>query len=81
MFYQVISMVGAVLILAAYAGSQAGRMDRRSTSYNALNLAGSALLAWVAIINRQAGFIVMESAWVLLSIQPLFASMRKTASS
>ncbi|MDB4877058.1 MAG: hypothetical protein JWM41_3504 [Gemmatimonadetes bacterium] len=79
MLYQVISMIGALLILVAYAGSQAGRIDRRSTSYNALNLVGSALLAWVAIVNRQAGFIVLESLWALLSIQPLLASMRKTA--
>jgi uncharacterized membrane protein len=78
-FYQVISMIGALLILVAYAGSHAGRMDRRSLSYNALNLVGSVLLAWVAIIGRQAGFIVMESAWALLSIGPLFASMRKPA--
>jgi hypothetical protein len=77
--YQVISMIGALLILVAYAGSQAGRIDRRSTSYNALNLVGSALLAWVAIVNRQAGFIVLESLWALLSIQPLLASMRKPA--
>ena len=69
-------MVGAVLILIAYAGLQTGRMDRKSLWYNVLNLVGSALLAWVAIIDRRAGFIVLETAWALLSIQPLVASMR-----
>ena len=79
MFYQAISMIGALLILVAYAGLQTGRMDRRALSYNVLNLVGSALLAWVAIIDRRAGFIVLETAWALLSIQPLSASMRKAA--
>jgi uncharacterized membrane protein len=77
MFYQAISMVGALLILVAYAGLQTGRMDRRDLWYNILNLVGSALLAWVAIVDRRAGFIVLETAWALLSIQPLVASMRK----
>ena len=76
MFYQTISMLGALLILIAYAGSQAGRMDRRSVWYNLLNLVGSALLAWVAIVDRRAGFIVLEASWELLSIQPLLASAR-----
>jgi len=79
MFYQAISMIGALLILVAYAGLQTGRMDRRTLSYNALNLVGSALLAWVAIVDRRAGFIVLETAWALLSIQPLIASTRKRA--
>lgn len=72
MFYQVISMIGAALILIAFAGSQAGRMDRQDFAYNLLNLVGSGLLAWVAIVNRQAGFIVLETVWALLSIKPLF---------
>jgi uncharacterized membrane protein len=79
MLYQAISMIGALLILVAYAGLQTGRIDRRNLWYNALNLAGSALLAWVAIIDRRAGFIVLELVWALLSIQPLLASMRTRA--
>lgn len=73
MFYQVISLIGAALILVAYAGSQAGKMNRQDVSYNLLNLLGSGLLAWVAIVNRQAGFIILETVWAALSIKPLFA--------
>lgn len=76
MFYQIISLVGALLILVAYAGSQAGRIGRRDVSYNILNLVGSALLAWVAIVDHRAGFIVLESSWALLSIPPLLARGR-----
>lgn len=81
MFYQLISVVGAVLILVAYAANQQGKLDRRDPSYNLLNLVGSALLAWVAIIDRRAGFIALESAWALLSIPALVASRRKPSGS
>jgi hypothetical protein len=73
-FLQVISLIGAALILVAFACSQAGKMDRKDASYNLFNLVGSGLLAWVAIVNRQAGFIILETVWALLSIKPLFAT-------
>lgn len=76
MLYQLISVAGAVMILVAYAGNQRGWMDRRDASYNLLNLVGSALLAWVAIVDRRVGFIGLETAWALLSIPPLLAVRR-----
>jgi hypothetical protein len=81
MFYQSISLLGAAMILIAYAGSQTGRIGRQDLSYNVLNFVGSALLGWVAIVDRRAGFIVLECAWALLSIQPMIATMRKTPAS
>ncbi len=76
MFYQIISVLGAVMILVAYAGNQRGWMGRESAWYNLLNLLGSGLLAWVAILDRRVGFIFLETAWALLSIPPLLAMRR-----
>jgi uncharacterized membrane protein len=77
MLNQIISLLGAILILVAYAASQRGWMGRESVWYNLLNLVGSGLLAWVAIVDRRAGFIFLETAWALLSIPPLLATRRK----
>jgi hypothetical protein len=77
MLYQIISVAGAIMILIAYAGNQRGWMDRADVRYNLLNLVGSGLLAWVAIVDRRMGFIFLESAWALLSIPPL---LRKPSS-
>jgi hypothetical protein len=74
--YQIISVVGAVMILVAYAGNQRGWMGRESAWYNLLNLVGSGLLAWIAIRDRRVGFIFLETAWALLSIPPLLAIRR-----
>jgi hypothetical protein len=74
--HQVLSIVGAVLILAGYAGHQAGWLDARKTAYNAVNAAGAALLAYVALRPFQAGFAVLESAWTVISIVALGKALR-----
>ncbi len=72
MFYQAISLLGALLILAAYVALQKGWMGRENRWFNFLNFAGSALLAWVAIVDWRLGFVVLESAWALLSFPGMF---------
>ena len=72
MFYQIISLVGAAMILAGYIGLQLGRFSREDRLFNMLNFAGSALLTWVAVNDWRFGFIVLEAAWALLSIPGMF---------
>jgi hypothetical protein len=68
MLNQVLSLIGAAMILAAYLAFQRGWLGRTHRLYHALNFAGSSLLTYVAVSERQAGFIVLEGAWALLSI-------------
>jgi hypothetical protein len=73
MLFQVISLIGAAMVLFAYAANQRGRLTREDMWYNVLNLVGSALLTIVAVIDRRVGFILLEGLWALLSIPPLLA--------
>ena len=68
LFDQLASLVGAALVLAGYVALQRGWMERQSRGYNALNLAGSLLLTWSAIQERNLGFIILEGSWALLSL-------------
>jgi hypothetical protein len=68
---QLISFVGALLILIAYAGHQMGWINARRPAYNLLNAAGSLILFWIALHPFQVGFIVLEGVWTIISLWAL----------
>jgi hypothetical protein len=63
----VLQVAGALLILAAFVAAQYGALSPRSRPYLLLNLAGSALLTWIAFDERDWGFLLLESVWALVS--------------
>jgi hypothetical protein len=69
---QVVQLVGAFLILIAYALAQAGALAPRGTPFLLLNLAGALVLAASAWHEEQWGFLVLEAAWALVSAAGLF---------
>ena len=69
---QVVQIVGALLILSAFAAAQFGAMDPHSRLYLGLNLIGSAILAALALRERQWGFLLLESVWAVVSLWGLF---------
>jgi hypothetical protein len=73
---QVVQVVGALLILIAFAAAQFGVMDQRSRIYLALNLVGSAVLAILAWREEQWGFVLLETVWVLVSLWGLVQAQR-----
>lgn len=74
---QIVQIVGALLILFAFAGVQLGRLDPRSHSYLVLNLVGSAVLAVLAWYERQWGFLLLEAVWAVMSAWGLLAPPRE----
>jgi hypothetical protein len=71
MAYQIASLIGAALVLAAYVAYQRGIMGRESRWYNLMNTVGAALLTWVALADRRWGFVLLEGSWTILSLIPL----------
>lgn len=74
---QTIQIAGALLILAAFAGAQAGRLDQRSISYLVLNLFGAGILAVLAAIDGQLGFLLLEGVWTIISAHSLWVELRR----
>jgi hypothetical protein len=74
--YQVIQVAGSLLILAGFAAAQAGRLSIDSRRYLVLNFVGSAILAVLAWIDRQWGFLLLEGVWAVVSLYSLLQLVR-----
>jgi hypothetical protein len=75
---QVASLLAALMILLAYGGQQMGWMDSRFL-YNILNAIGSAILGYMAAHPFQIGFVLLEGAWVLISLWVLLRPKKVVA--
>ncbi len=73
---QVISVVGALAILGAYAANQLGKVGLDNLPYQLANLAGSTVLAVVAVVEVQIGFILLEGVWALVSLRSVVKILR-----
>ena len=73
---QLVQVVGALLILSAFAAAQFGVMDPHSRTYLVLNVAGSAVLAVLAWNERQWGFLLLEFVWAAVSLWGLIQLRR-----
>jgi hypothetical protein len=72
---QVVQIVGALLILAAFAAVQFERMRPDSRLYLALNLVGSVILAVLAVHAEQWGFLLLEGVWAIVSAWGLWMAL------
>jgi len=73
----ILQLLGAMMVLAGFAMVQFGVVRATSVRYLALNLAGSAILAVLALPERQWGFLLLEGVWALVSAHGLWAATRR----
>jgi hypothetical protein len=76
---QAIQIIGALIILGAFAANQLGEMPTDSRLYLLANLVGSIVLAIIAIVEGQIGFILLEGVWAAVSAWSLFAILGEEA--
>lgn len=74
---QLISIVGALAVLAAFVADQFGWVDSGRLSYALANLVGSSILTGVAVVEGQVGFVVLQGAWALISVAGIVRIARR----
>ncbi len=77
MTLQVIQIVFAIAIVAAFAALQLGRVQAEDLRYLVTNLVSSAGLAVTAVLTVQLGFVITNAIWVLVSAAGLLAVLRR----
>ena len=71
------SLLGALLILMAYAGQQYAGLRGDGLPYGLLNLVGSALLALSALDPPNAGVVILEGTWAAISLGIVVRALRR----
>jgi hypothetical protein len=64
---QILQIAGAILVLSAFVLSQLGRLATTSRIYLVLNLVGAGILAVLAALTWQPGFLLLEGVWALVA--------------
>ncbi len=79
MLLQAISVLGALGILGAYTANLLGWLRPADLSYSVANLIGSGILTFIAIVDHQLGFILLEGVWALVSLWGVVQVLRGRA--
>ena len=74
---QVIQVVGALMILVAYGAAQTGRWSTDAPVYLWLNLVGSAILAVLAAMTENWGFLLLEGVWAIVTAHSLLKRRKR----
>lgn len=73
---QIVSIIGALAVLGAFAADQFGWVDPGRLSYALANFVGAGILTAVAVVEGQAGFVLLQGAWSLISLWGAFVIVR-----
>lgn len=78
---QALQLVGAVMILVAFIAAQRGKFSPQNLAYLVLNLVGSAILAVLALLDSDWGFLLLEGVWAIVSAWSLAQVLRSRSRS
>jgi hypothetical protein len=73
---QILSLFGALAVLAAYAANQFGWVSTTTLAYPLVNAIGAGILTAVALLEDQWGFLLLEVVWTLVSLAALAQFLR-----
>lgn len=76
---QVVQLIAAIAVLGAFCANQWWGLPTDSVLFLSLNAVGTAVLAVLAGMGRDYGFLLLEGVWALVSTVGLVRAMRSSA--
>ena len=71
---QIVQVLGSLLILGAFIAAQRGRLSTQSRLYLSLNLIGAGVLAVLAAVAGEYGFLLLGLSWAVVAAHSLLAA-------
>lgn len=78
MSHQLVQIVGALLSMGAFALLHFEIASSSALRYLVPNLLGSVALVATAWLDRQFGFVILESSWILIATHAIGARIRRS---
>jgi hypothetical protein len=72
----IVQVVGALLVLVPFAAQQFGTLNANASAYLWPNAVGSGVLAVLAAINGQCGFLLLEAVWAAVAARSIMRAVR-----
>lgn len=79
-FADAVGIVGVLLTLAAYYLINTGKVNSENMNYLLLNLVGSCMLMFSLMFSWNLSSVLIEIAWITISLLGIFRSMRLRSS-
>lgn len=73
-----LQFVGALGILVPFTLLQFRRTSAHSWLYLTLNAVGASILTWLAVVESQWGFVILQGVWALTALVGLLRRMRRS---
>jgi len=77
MLFDMIGMLGVLMILATYTLVQLDRINVRHISYSLINALGAGLILVSLTVDFNLSAFVIEISWLLISLAGAFSAFRK----
>ena len=76
-WHEYVGLIGVVLCLLAYFGLQAGRLRGDGLTFQLVNIAGAAGIAVSLLYDFNLSAMVIEIAWIAISVYGIVRSARQ----
>ena len=78
MFYELIGIIGMLLILIAYALNQMHKWNQADLKYDFTNFLGGIMLFVYAFSIQSIPFLVLQAVWALVSLKDVINNLKSS---